>query len=130
MEPAEGRRGRLLVTTTGLMDPQLIIPVDGDTRAKNLRVMMGKFAHEEEQEPHVAVHLSPASRYGRRRETLQLGKPARGQQGDAVFTSIAQKSTYTAISPSSITATIIAWRSAIATSTAPLPLSKALKASG
>ncbi len=58
VEPAVGRRGRLLVTTSGLLHPQLVIPVEDETRARNLRAMMGRFAHEEEQEPHVGVHLA------------------------------------------------------------------------
>ena len=58
VEPEQGKKGRLLVTTTGLMHPQLVIPVEDDTRARNLRTMMSKFAQEEEQEPHVGVHLA------------------------------------------------------------------------
>ena len=48
----------------------------------------------------------------------------------AAFISIAKRSICIAILPSLITATITAWRSASATSTAPLPRSEALKASG
>ncbi len=48
----------------------------------------------------------------------------------AASISTAKRSICTVILPSSITATITAWRSATATSTAPLPRSEALKASG
>lgn len=63
--------------------------------------------------------------------TIQRKATSRSSNAEcAVFISTAKRSICIATLPSSITATIIAWRSATATSTAPLPRSAASKASG
>jgi hypothetical protein len=57
--PTESEREpRLLVTTTGIFSPQLVIPLDNTTRAQNVRTHLRRFAEEEEQEPHIGEHLA------------------------------------------------------------------------
>lgn len=55
---APHREPRLLVTTTGIFSPQLVIPLGNMTRAQNARAFLRRFIHEEEQEAHVGEHLA------------------------------------------------------------------------
>ncbi len=54
----ENREPHLLVTTQGILHPQLIIPIGDPDRARNLREYLRKVAHEEEQEPHMGHHVA------------------------------------------------------------------------
>ena len=59
VEPeAPGREARLLVTTNGLIFPQLVIPLGPATRAQNVRAFLRRFAQEEEQHAHLGEHLA------------------------------------------------------------------------
>jgi hypothetical protein len=48
----------LLVTTEGILHPQLVIPIGDPNRAKNVRDYLRKIAKEEEQEPHLGHHVA------------------------------------------------------------------------
>ena len=51
-------QGRLLVSTTSYVSPQLVIPTEEPSRAGALRSYLKKFIPEEEQTPHVGEHLA------------------------------------------------------------------------
>jgi hypothetical protein len=51
-------RRQLLVTTQGVLHPQLVIPLNDPTRAQNVRQYMRRHAQEEEQEPHMGEHIA------------------------------------------------------------------------
>ena len=50
--------GRLLVSTTSYVAPQLVIPVEEPMRAAALNTYLKKFMAEEEQQPHLGEHLA------------------------------------------------------------------------
>jgi len=52
-----GRQAHLLVTTQGILHPQLIIPIGDLNRARNLREYLRRIVKEEEQEPHLGHHV-------------------------------------------------------------------------
>lgn len=52
------RKLHLLVTTEGILHPQLVIPLVERSRANNVRSYLKRFAHEEEQEPHLGEHIA------------------------------------------------------------------------
>ncbi len=52
------REARMLVTTSGLFSPQLVIPLGNMTRAQNVRAFMRRHAQEQEQEAHLGEHLA------------------------------------------------------------------------
>lgn len=52
------REPRLLVSTSGIFSPQLVIPLENAIRAQNVRAFLKRFAKEEEQEPHLGEHLA------------------------------------------------------------------------
>ena len=54
----ERRRPQLLVTTEGILHPQLVIPLGDRSRAQNVRQYMKHHAREEEQEPHLGEHIA------------------------------------------------------------------------
>lgn len=61
VHPGYGRsdRGpRLLLATTGIFAPQIVIPLDNATRAQNVRTFLNRFTTEEEQEPHLGENLA------------------------------------------------------------------------
>lgn len=49
---------RMLVTTSGIFSPQLVIPLGNMTRAQNVRALMRRHAQEQEQEAHLGEHLA------------------------------------------------------------------------
>jgi hypothetical protein len=53
-----GENPRLLVTTSGIFSPQLVIPVGNSTRAQNVRSYLKRHVAEEEQHPHLGEHLA------------------------------------------------------------------------
>ncbi len=55
---SESRDPHLLVTTRGILHPQLIIPIGDSNRARNVREYLRRVTKEEEQEPHVGHHLA------------------------------------------------------------------------
>ncbi len=57
VEPAT-ENPRLLVMTTGLLAPQLVIPLESVARAMSVRLFLRRFAVEEEQVPHLGEHLA------------------------------------------------------------------------
>jgi hypothetical protein len=59
IEPeAQGREPRLLVTTSGIFSPQLVIPLGTMTRAQNVRAFLRRHAQEQEQQAHLGEHLA------------------------------------------------------------------------
>lgn len=54
----ENHNPHLLVTTQGLLHPQLVIPVGDLNRARNLREYLRKHSKEEEQEPHLGHDIA------------------------------------------------------------------------
>ena len=52
------REARMLVTTSGIFSPQLVIPLGHMTRAQNVRAFMRRHAQEEEQDAHLGEHLA------------------------------------------------------------------------
>lgn len=54
----ENRDPHLLVTTQGVLHPQLIIPLGDPNRARNVREYLRRLIKEEEQEPHLGHHLA------------------------------------------------------------------------
>ncbi len=52
------RKAQLLVTTEGIIHPQLIVPLGDRTRAQNVRNYLKRHAKEEEQEPHLGEHIA------------------------------------------------------------------------
>lgn len=48
---------RLLVSTKGILHPQLIIPLEDPSRASEVRQYLRRFVREQEQEPHFGEHL-------------------------------------------------------------------------
>ncbi len=59
VEPqTQGREARLLVTTNGLLAPQLIVHLGNTTRAQNVRAFLRRYAQEEEQHAHLGEHLA------------------------------------------------------------------------
>ncbi|MDB5225619.1 MAG: protein of unknown function with transrane region [Candidatus Adlerbacteria bacterium] len=53
-----GENPRLLLTTTGIFSPQMVIPLGNMTRAQNIRTYLKRFTTEEEQEAHLGEHLA------------------------------------------------------------------------
>ena len=53
-----GEDGRLLVSLNSYLYPQLVVPTLEPQRAANLRTYLKKYAHEEEQNPHLGEHLA------------------------------------------------------------------------
>lgn len=49
---------RLLITTSGILHPQLVIPLEDKTRAQGVRSYLKKYAEEEEQHPHLGEHIA------------------------------------------------------------------------
>ena len=49
---------RLLVSTSGVLHPQLVVPLLSGARASVVRQYMRRFAQEEEQHPHLGEHLA------------------------------------------------------------------------
>lgn len=49
----ENRTPHLLVTTQGILHPQLVIPLGDPNRARNVREYLRRLVKEEEQEPHL-----------------------------------------------------------------------------
>jgi hypothetical protein len=54
----DDRKRQLLVSTRGILHPQLIIPLGDPTRAQNVRHYMRRHAQEEEQEAHLGEHIA------------------------------------------------------------------------
>ncbi len=54
----EEHRAQLLVTTQGVIHPQLVIPLGDRSRAQNVRNYLKRHAREEEQEPHIGEHIA------------------------------------------------------------------------
>ncbi len=54
----EAREARMLVTTSGMLSPQLVIPLGVGTRAQNVRAFMRRHAQEVEQDAHLGEHLA------------------------------------------------------------------------
>jgi len=54
----QGLQGRLLVTTRGILHPQLVIPLESAVRAGSVRAYARRFAKEEEQEAHIGEYLA------------------------------------------------------------------------
>ena len=54
----ENREPHLLVTTQGILHPQLIIPIGDINRARNVREYLKRIVKEEEQEPHLGHHVA------------------------------------------------------------------------
>jgi hypothetical protein len=52
------REPRLLLSTSGIFSPQIVIPLGNTTRAQNVRTMLKRFVEEEEQEAHLGEHLA------------------------------------------------------------------------
>ena len=57
MLPA-GAQAHLLVTTHGILHPQLVIPIGDTNRARNVREYLRRIIKEEEQEPHMGHHVA------------------------------------------------------------------------
>jgi len=57
MLPA-GKQAYLLVTTHGILHPQLVIPIGDINRARNVREYLRRIVKEEEQEPHMGHHIA------------------------------------------------------------------------
>lgn len=53
-----GANPHLLVTTEGILHPQLVIPLIDQNRARNVREYVRKLAKEEEQEAHLGHHVA------------------------------------------------------------------------
>jgi hypothetical protein len=49
---------RLLLATSGIFSPQLVIPLGNMTRAQNVRTYLKRYTTEEEQEAHLGEHLA------------------------------------------------------------------------
>lgn len=49
---------RMLITTTGIFSPQLVIPLGHMARAQNVRALMRRYTQEVEQEAHLGEHLA------------------------------------------------------------------------
>ncbi len=54
----ENRDPHLLLTTEGVLHPQLIIPLGDPNRARNVREYLKRLVKEEEQEPHMGHHVA------------------------------------------------------------------------
>jgi hypothetical protein len=52
------RDPHLLITTEGILHPQLVIPLVDPGRAQNVRAYIKRFAKEEEQRPHMGHHIA------------------------------------------------------------------------
>lgn len=52
------RRRQLLVSTKGILHPQLVIPLGDPTRGQNVRHYMRRHAQEVEQDPHMGEHIA------------------------------------------------------------------------
>lgn len=53
----EGRDPHLLITTKGVLHPQLVIPLMDGNRARNAREYLRRLIKEEEQEAHLGHHV-------------------------------------------------------------------------
>jgi hypothetical protein len=49
---------RLFVSTTGFLTPHFTFELEDPARAQEVRNFIARFAHEEEQGPHIGEHLS------------------------------------------------------------------------
>ena len=54
----QSHEARMLLTTSGIFSPQLVIPLGHMTRAQNVRAFMRRYAQEVEQEAHLGEHLA------------------------------------------------------------------------
>lgn len=54
----DDQRAQLLVTTQGILHPQLVIPLGDRGRAHNVRAYAKRHAHEEEQDAHLGEHIA------------------------------------------------------------------------
>ncbi len=54
----ENREPHLLLTTHGILHPQLVIPIGDPMRARNLREYLRRLVKEEEQEPHLGHYVA------------------------------------------------------------------------
>lgn len=54
----DSRDPHLLITTEGILHPQLIVPLNDPTRAQNVRAYLKRFAKEEEQAPHLGHYVA------------------------------------------------------------------------
>jgi hypothetical protein len=54
----EGPTPRLLVSTSGILHPQLVVPLLSSARAMSVRSYLKRFAPEVEQHPHIGEHLA------------------------------------------------------------------------
>ncbi|MSR70585.1 hypothetical protein EXS62_00920 [Candidatus Kaiserbacteria bacterium] len=54
----DGGEPRLLISTKGLLHPQLVIPLGDKTRAMSVRNYLRRHAAEEEQHAHLGEHLA------------------------------------------------------------------------
>ncbi len=52
------REPHLLLTTQGVLHPQLVIPIGDPGRIQNLRAYLRRFCAEEEQEAHLGHHVA------------------------------------------------------------------------
>ena len=53
-----GRQAHLLISTQGILHPQLVISLGDPGRAQNVRAYIKRFAKEEEQHPHMGHHIA------------------------------------------------------------------------
>ena len=58
VEEPPGGEPRLLVTTSGILHPQLVIPLLSTARASAVRQYLRRLAKEEEQHAHLGEHLA------------------------------------------------------------------------
>lgn len=54
----EGATPRLLVSTSGVLHPQLVVPLLSSVRAMGVRSYLKRFATESEQHAHIGEHLA------------------------------------------------------------------------
>ncbi len=54
----ENRNPHLLITTQGILHPQLVIPIGDPSRSHNVREYLRRLVKEEEQEPHLGHHVA------------------------------------------------------------------------
>lgn len=54
----EGENPRLLLTTAGMLHPQLVVPLLSSVRAASVRAYLRRFVEEEEQHPHLGERLA------------------------------------------------------------------------
>lgn len=54
----DSRDPHLLITTEGILHPQLVVPLNDPTRAQNVRSYLKRFTKEEEQAPHLGHYVA------------------------------------------------------------------------